>query len=179
MDVLGLLTEEPIRGGGDVPLSPYAPLLGSWEVTSIFYAPDGSTREQAGEWHFTSILGGLGVQDVLFVKEAPVEERGTSLRCYDAAIDAWRVVWMMPKPREFSVLVGRRVGERIVQEGTDLGGTTRQRWTFSNITGRSFLWQGEVSEDDGLTWRTTHEMRAQRMAPAGQPHGASPPASAA
>lgn len=140
----------------------YEPLIGSWEIESRWFSPGGE-RRCLGEWHFARILGGLGVQDVLFPKGASAAGRGTTLRCYDRSIDAWRITWMMPTSLEFSSLVGRRVGDRIVQEGVDPASGRSLRWSFADIEPESFEWIGEASEDSGKTWVLEQEMRAARM----------------
>lgn len=162
MDALELLTPQQ-RGAGSPPDCPYAPLIGSWDIRSRWYSQEGSTREAEGEWHFSWILGGWGIQDVLFERGATADQRGTSIRCYDGTTCAWRVVWMAPRGGEFVALVGRLVGERIIQEGDALDGSSRQRWTISNITADGFLWQGETSLDGGATWRLDQEMWATRQ----------------
>jgi hypothetical protein len=117
----------------------YAPLIGAWDVDATWYQPD-----------------------VLGRKERPADEYGTSIRCYDADADAWRVLFVAPVAGEFVTLVARRVGDDIVQEGSPLGGGLLQRWTFSEITPDGFLWRGEASDDNGLTWRLQQEMRGTR-----------------
>lgn len=54
----------------------YGPLIGSWAVESSFIAADGTTRQVDGEWHFERVLGGMGVQDVLFAVGSPREQYG-------------------------------------------------------------------------------------------------------
>ncbi len=102
------------------------------------------------------------MQDVLFIKEAPASERGTSIRCYDQTTGVWRVIWLMPKGDEFVVLEARYEAGKILQEGESMRGESRQRWTISEITDSSFLWQGESSTDGGVTWRLDQEMLATR-----------------
>lgn len=141
------------------PPCPYEPLIGSWDIRSRWFAEDGSTtREAQGEWHFSWILGGWGVQDVLFVTGAPPDQRGTTIRCYDESADCWRAVWMAPRGGEFVSLDARVTADELVQEGEALDGSSRQRWSFSAITATSFVWRGEASTDGGASWRLDQEM---------------------
>jgi hypothetical protein len=59
-------------------------------------------------------------------------------------------------------LIGRRVGDDIVQ--LVLGADRPEKWIFSGITARSFLWRAYLLEDDGVTWRADTEFRLHRTA---------------
>jgi len=48
-----------------------------------------------------------------------------------------------------------------VQLGTRPDGQ-RARWSFRDISADSFLWRGEVSADNGATWRVVTEFTARR-----------------
>ena len=145
-------------------LTLYGQFVGSWDIDGTWYEREGGQRKGTGEWHFAWILGGRGIQDVLFASRACPDRFGTTVRCYDAAADAWHVVWMQPYGGEFVHLVGRQVGDQIVQEvvGSDPG--RRERWSFTDIAPDTFAWLGEVSLDDGATWFLEQEMRATRRA---------------
>jgi hypothetical protein len=140
----------------------YGQFVGSWDIDALWHLPDGSTRTAKGEWHFGWILGGRGVQDVLFAAGAPRDHYGITLRCYDPSADIWHVTWMQPYGGEFVHLTGRKEGERIIQEGQGSDPSRRERWSFNDITPDSFLWLGEASFDGGLTWTLEQEMRGRR-----------------
>jgi hypothetical protein len=80
---------------------------------------------------------------------------------YDAAADAWRVSWRNPVTGARDELIGRRVGDKIVQEGVDTNGN-KFRWIFDNIATDSFHWFGERSYDGGISWRFEVEFFAVR-----------------
>jgi len=144
-------------------LMQYGQFVGSWDIDCTWFDSTGAQTQKKGEWHFGWILGGRGVQDVLFVKGAPPENYGTTLRCYDPSLDAWHIVWMQPYGREFVHLIGRKVGDRMINEGCGYNLTQLERWSFTEITASSFVWRGEISTDNGQTWILQQEMRAVRV----------------
>jgi len=95
----------------------YGQLVSSWDIAGIWYEQDGKSRTRKGEWHFAWMLGGRGVQDVLFAIDAPRDQYGITIRCYDAEKDIWHISWMQPYGGEFVHLVGRQDGRNILQEG--------------------------------------------------------------
>jgi hypothetical protein len=142
----------------------YGPLIGSWAVESSFIAADGTTRQVDGEWHFERVLGGMGVQDVLFAVGSPREQYGTSLRVVDPRSGLWHVVWMQPRSGEFVALIGRAEGDRIVHQGHPLDDPKGplHRWSFTDISETSFSWIGEASPDGGLSWSLEQTMLGTR-----------------
>ena len=148
----------------------YGRLVGAWDIEWVVFDRRGTpTERRRGEWHFAWVLGGRAVQDVIWTAGEPPENDGTTMRCWDRELGAWRVVFMSPGDGEFVTLVGRPEGDRIVQEVTDRSSGARpdsaaERWTFSEITETAFLWHAERSSDGGQRWAVTHEMRASRRA---------------
>ena len=145
-----------------VELMLYGQFVGSWDVDATWHDWQGVTSTAEGEWHFAWILGGRGVQDVLFASGAPPDRHGTTLRCYDASADAWHIFWAQPSGGEFVRLLGRKIGDRIVQEVVPSDAERRERWSFMDVTPDTFTWLDEVSLDDGATWFLEQEMRATR-----------------
>ena len=148
----------------------YGWLVGSWELDVTRYLDDGATRRRPGEWHFGWVLEGRAIQDVWIVPPrgarsgdaaANVNVYGTTLRVYDPRIDAWHIQWTDPVTQTYLAMIGRKEGDDIVQLGKGTGDTLI-RWSFSAITPSSFLWRGEVSAEDGATWRRTVEFLARR-----------------
>ena len=153
----------------------YGWLVGSWEMRVVDYPTDGPPREAIGEWHFAWVLEGRAVQDVFIVPVRSLRDGttpppkgnryGSSIRVYDAAAGAWKVIWINPVNGTEVHLVGRRVGDQIVQEGRYADGSPIH-WSFVDITPDSFTWRGERSTDGGATWLLEAEFFGRRM-----PHG--------
>jgi hypothetical protein len=152
----------------------YERLRGDWDVTVVDHLADGTRHTGSGEWHFDWVLDGRAMQDVWIspprgarqpgVRVRSLDRYGTTVRYFDPALAAWRVVWINPTQNYVAMLVGRARGRDIVQEGTGDDGIAL-RWTFSNLTPDAFEWRGETSSDSGRTWRTVQEMTAHRVAP--------------
>ena len=152
----------------------YGWLVGSWELDVVGYPDNGPQRRRPGEWHFGWVLEGRAIQDVWIVPSRQARGPGdavengyygTTLRVYDPRIDAWHIQWTDPVSQTYFTMIGRKQGEAIVQEGTGAGGNLI-RWSFSEITAKSFRWRGELSADDGATWRLNVEFFARRVDPA-------------
>jgi hypothetical protein len=137
----------------------YGRFIGSWDIANHQYdEKTGEWFDSRGEVHFGWILGGRAVQDLW---GSPERGFGTTVRSYDAGIDAWRIEWLAPTWASYCSLIGRAEGDRIVQTGTQADGRPI-RWCFNDITPDSFLWRGEISDDDGTTWRLEQEMHVTR-----------------
>jgi hypothetical protein len=177
--VEALLASAPhpsVSGERDV----YAPLLGAWDARVIDHLPDGSDREQSAEIHFARVLDGRAVQDLWIAparherpgprERAPGGRYGTTLRVYDPELEAWRITWWNPLSGIECRLVGRRIGSRIVQTGTDEDGRPI-RWSFDEIGPDSFHWRGERSDDGGRSWICETEFLARRRSTAAPGRG--------
>ena len=149
----------------------YGWLVGSWELEVVHYkAVDVSAGRIVGEAHFGWVLEGRAIQDVWIMprcseRRADLEKAnnmyGTTLRVWDATIQAWRIHWTNPVSGHREQQIGRRVGKDIVQVGARSDGTPT-RWQFTEITADSFHWLGEALEPDGKTWKLEGEFRARR-----------------
>lgn len=137
----------------------YAWLIGDWTMDAVVYRDDGTRHQGTGEIHFGWVLGGRAIQDVWIL---PGIFHGTTLRIYDPAIDAWRILWNDPVKQYYTRQIGRARGKDIVQEGrTDAGEGIR--WSFTEITRDSFRWTGERSRTGGSTWQVEAEFLARRV----------------
>jgi hypothetical protein len=149
----------------------YGWLVGSWELDVHRYVVDVTERHLKGEVHAGWVLEGRAVQDVWIMpgvsdRSGSVDRTtnmyGTTLRIWDAAIQAWRIVWRNPVTGHSEEQIGRRIGTDIVQLGARVDGTPT-RWMFTEITGDSFHWTGESLNPDGKTWKAEGEFRARRL----------------
>lgn len=136
----------------------YAWLIGDWTMDAVMHAEDGTRHEGKGEIHFGWVLGGRAIQDIWIL---PGFFHGTTLRVYDPTRDAWHILWSDPLKQYYTRQLGRADGKDILQLGKLEDGTPI-RWRFTEITPDSFRWLGEVSPDDGASWRLQADFRARR-----------------
>jgi hypothetical protein len=152
----------------------YGFLIGSWETTVIAHEENGTTHTNRGEIHASWVLEGRALQDVWMLpcraerqpdappRQLPVtgDWYGTTLRVYDPGLDAWHILWSNPATQLYTRQLGRARGADIVQEGRHGGAVLR--WSFTRIEPASFRWLGEISVDDGASWRLQTEVLAWR-----------------
>lgn len=137
--------------------------VGTWDLDCVLYGSKGEVTRFNGQWIFGWALDGKIEQDVILQGSERVA-RGTTLRFFDARSGKWRIVWIAPRSGNVAMLKGGAVGDGIVLEGVDVDGSPF-RWTFNNIRRDSFVWRGEISSDDGKSWRVEQEMRLKRRDP--------------
>jgi hypothetical protein len=153
-------------------LDAYGWLVGSWELDVVHYwAMDVSAQGLKAEVQAAWVLEGRAVQDLWIMprrsdRTAQLDRKlnmyGTTLRVWDATIQAWRITWRNPAGDHYEEQIGRRNGQDVVQLGVRPDGTPT-RWRFTEITTRSFHWLGESLAPDGRTWKIEGEFRARRM----------------
>lgn len=144
----------------------FEPFIGSWQLVVRWFDASGRiVREQPGEWHFARVLEGRGIQDVWIVPPRGSRsgendyEYGTSIRFYDPKLDAWQSTWIGPMHQVVRTFTARGVDGRVVLETTpDV--VPQMRWSFSEVSPRSFRWTNEVNE--GGAWRVQQTFEATR-----------------
>ena len=143
----------------------FGQLVGSWDVVSTQFAPDGRTRTLRGEWHFFWVLEGRAIQDVIIAPPRGERDRTkwvegdyqTAIRFYRPSDGSWDVTAISPPHNQIRRLVARREDDKIVLRGTAPDGQ-HVRWMFYEITTERCRWRGQVSSDGGETWVTEEEM---------------------
>lgn len=144
----------------------YGRLIGSWRGEYRDPHPEG---DEVGplEVHFGWALEGRAVQDMWLVPDdAATATRkrsmyGTSLRVFDAAAKLWRVDWFNTRRGAHVHLVGRRIGDDIVQTG--YWDDRPQRWCFRDVGADAFTWEAHGLDDDGVSWRLQTRFRLARV----------------
>jgi hypothetical protein len=151
----------------------YGWLCGSWHLEVLRYrGVDLSAQRLHGELHAARVLEGRAVQDVWIMPrrgdhtaaaDPTMNMYGTTLRSWDASIQAWRIAWTNPVRSHREEQIGNWSGRDIEQNGTRADGT-RTRWTFTEITANSFHWRGEAIYPNHTTWTLEGEFLATRRA---------------
>jgi hypothetical protein len=140
-------------------------LIGSWNVEAIDYLENKEIIKSQGEWHFSYVLEGRAVQDVWIAPKRSLRtdnlkqarnRYGSTIRYFDKKEKKWCIIWFNPVSSTISKLYGWKAGNNIVHEGIDEDGNL-MRWTFEDITDKSFHWKGEISTDNGKSFELQAE----------------------
>lgn len=137
----------------------YGWLVGDWTFDAEVFSDEGDSTRGQGEIHFGWVLEGRAIQDVWSLPGFFV---GTTLRVYDPGIDAWHILWSDPLRQYYNRQLGRRDGDRLVQEGTDNAGHAT-RWSFLDLQHDRFRWLGERRLPGDAAWRRVAEFAVRRV----------------
>lgn len=126
----------------------FEPFIGTWDLKVRWYTDGKVDREMAGEWSFSRVLEGRGIQDVWIVpppgeRSGDLYEYGTSVRYYEPGIRGWRSTWIGPMHDMVRTFVARRVGDEIVLQ-TEFDTDGALRWVFSEISASDFVWRNHI-----------------------------------
>ncbi|MDD6038278.1 MAG: hypothetical protein PUD20_05735 [bacterium] len=130
----------------------FGALIGSWDF--IWHAHIGTKDEiiQKGEWIFSRVLNGFGIQDLFIVPSReerkrlgmPNAEYGTTIRMYNPASNNWEIYYTCIG--EYTRLRAEKTEDKIIL--TEIN-EQKMRWVFTEITANSFHWQNLILNDNG------------------------------
>lgn len=126
-------------------------LIGSWQID---YFDSDMPYMIKGEWHFSWILEGMAIQDVIIL---PDYEYGTSLRIYNPNTHAWDVAYGYTG--KIIRLEATKQDDKIVLTFVD---DETRKWVFVEIRDDYFHWQNITVKNDG-EWHINAEIYAKRM----------------
>lgn len=129
----------------------FGKLIGSWKID---YIDNNNSCAMKGEWHFSWVLEGMAIQDVIIL---PGYEYGTSLRIYNPDTNAWDVAYGYTG--KIIRLEARKQDEMIVLTYLD---DERRKWVFTKIEDHHFHWQNVTVKHDG-EWHINVDMYAERI----------------
>ncbi len=129
----------------------FGKLIGSWNID---YVDSRDSRVLKGEWHFSRVLEGMAVQDVIVL---PGFEYGTTLRVYNPGTHAWDIAYCYTG--RIMRFEARKQGDIIVLTGVE---DERRKWVFAKIEDDYFHWQDVTVRDDG-EWEVRFDLYARRM----------------
>ena len=161
--VNALVADKPVGRLRDE-LDMFGRLVGAWDFRWKWSGAEGN-----GEWLFSWILGGKGIQDVFIwpprnERENRILEEGeygTTIRMYNEWEHHWNIYYS--NGGTGSVGIARPRGDDIVIDMEPKeDDAVRVRWMFTAITDTSFRWQNMVSNDAGFSFETRGELLATR-----------------
>lgn len=126
-------------------------LIGSWRID---YVDNRNSHVMKGEWHFSWILEGMAIQDVIVL---PGYEYGTTLRIYNPNTHNWDIVYGYTG--KVIRLEARKEGDKIVLTNLE---DKRKKWVFAKIEDNHFHWQDVTVKEDG-EWHINFDLLAERI----------------
>ena len=129
----------------------FGKLVGSWQIN---YVDNVDSHVIKGEWHFSWVLEGMAIQDVIIL---PDYEYGTSLRVYNPNTRAWDVAYGYTG--KIIRLEARKQEDMIVLTYID---DERRKWIFTKIEDDNFHWKNVTIKDDG-EWFINAEIYGERI----------------
>lgn len=129
----------------------FGKLIGSWNIE---YIDNNNGHAMKGEWHFSWVLEGMAIQDVIIL---PGFECGTTLRVYNPGTNAWDVAYCFTG--KIIRLEARKQDDIIVLTNLE---DERKKWVFAKIEGNHFHWQDVTVKEDG-TWHIDFDLYAERI----------------
>lgn len=130
----------------------FGKLIGSWKIN---YIDNNDSFAINGAWHFSWILEGMAIQDVIIL---PDYEYGTSIRIYDPDTHVWDVVYGYTG--RIIRLKARKQDDMIVLTNVE---DEKRKWVFTKIECDRFHWQNITIKDNGA-WHINADIYAERIA---------------
>lgn len=132
-------------------LNYFKKLIGSWQID---YVDSNISHVIKGEWHFSWVLEGMAIQDVIIL---PDYEYGTSLRIYNPNTHTWDVAYGYTG--KIIRLEAKKQDDMIMLTFVN---DERRKWVFTNIENNRFHWENITVKDDG-EWDINAEIYAERI----------------
>ena len=129
----------------------FGKLIGSWAIN---YIEGNNSLAIKGEWHFSWVLEGMAIQDVIIL---PDYEYGTSLRIYNPDTHAWDVAYGYTG--KIIRLEAKKQDDMIMLTFVN---DERRKWVFTSIEDNRFHWENITVKDDG-EWYINAEIYAERI----------------
>ena len=159
-------TEKELQASFEAHKGDFDYLLGEWEFNTV------SKEHGAGKGFWTAAR--LATGQILDEFRIVGDNRETwyvtsTLRSYNAGLDRWELVGMVPGGGLQDVGTGHRVGDEVHIEqkfGVATGNTTILKIRYYNIQPDRFSWSADRSTDGGTTWsREDQKIEAHRIGP--------------
>lgn len=139
----------------------FGKLIGSWKLDYIDHNISCSVK---GEWHFSWVLEGMAIQDVIILPSRetenqiphPITEYGTTLRVYNPDTHAWDIAYGYTG--KIMRLEAKKQNGMIVLTNID---DERKKWVFVKIEENHFCWQNITIKEDGK-WYINADIYAER-----------------
>lgn len=128
----------------------FGKLVGSWEID---YVDNNNASVIKGQWHFSWVLEGMAIQDVIVL---PAFEYGTTLRVYNPSTRAWDIAYCYTG--KIMRLEARKQDNMIVLTNIE---DKRRKWVFAEIKDNHFHWQDVTVLENG-EWHINYDLFAKR-----------------